>query len=107
MSFETDYLEMFPRVITITPFASEDSGGKPSYGSPRTAQCHIRDDVKLWKWEDGVERQSRRTVYVSDQAIGLKDKITMPAGYDPQTVFPVFIVRRDDEDGYHHTEIYL
>lgn len=107
MSFETDWLDLMPRTITVEPWASEDSGGKVTYGTGVTYRCYIKDDAKVWRWEDGREVQSRRTIYVNGSSIGRKDRITLPAGYDPITVIPVWLVKHDDEDGYHHTEIYV
>lgn len=107
MAFESDWSELFNRSITVEPWQSEDSGGKPTFGSGVAYECFIRDDVKVWKWEDGNEQQSRRTIYVNGLAIGRKDRITLPAGYDPRIVFPVYLIRRDDETAYHHTELYI
>lgn len=107
MAFEADWLELFNRTITIEAWSSEDSGGHVTYGAPATYPCYINDDVKTWKWEKALEQQSRRMIYVHGETIGHKDKITLPAGYEPQVVFPVWMVRKDDDEGYHHTEIYL
>lgn len=107
MAWETDWLDLMPRSITVEPWASEDSGGKVTYGTGVVYQCYIKDDAKVWRWEDGREVQSRRTIYVHGSSIGRKDRITLPAGYSPLVVIPVWLVRHDDNEGYHHTEIYV
>jgi hypothetical protein len=106
MAFEEGDYPGFVREISVEPWLSEASDGTVTYGPAVTYQCAIRDDVKRWAWEDATELASRRTIYVHAQTLKLKDRITLPAGYEPLVTFPVYIVRRDDDEGYHHSEIY-
>jgi hypothetical protein len=106
MAFEDDY-PGFIREISVEPWVSEAANGTVTYGPAVTYTCHIRDDVKVWKWEDAVEQRGRRTVYVNGESIGRKDRITLPVGYEPRVCFPVYLIKRDDDEAYHHTEIYL
>lgn len=112
MSFESDFLDMMPRTLLVYPFSSE-TGGTATYGAARGPyQCAIKDDVKYWKWEDGNEFGPRRSVYVntgSDPKIGLKDKLVLSTSETdaPTTCFPVYVIHRDDEGEYHHTEIFV
>lgn len=107
MAFESDWLELFPFTVTIHPYTGEDTAGKPTFGSSFTVAAYITDDVKRWRWEDGNEIESRRTVYFSNTAVTAKDKFVLPAGWDPQTVFPLVFVKQSDESGYHHTEVHI
>lgn len=107
MAFDADWLELFNRSISVEPWVSEDSAGKVTYGAAVAYPCYIRDDVKVWKWEQGLEKQSRRTIYVNGESIGHKDRVTLPVGYSPRVIIPTYMIRRDDEEGYHHTEIYI
>lgn len=106
MAFEGDFLEMFPHTVTVRHWVSEDSGGRVTYGDPVTYRAHVRDDVKSWRWQNGNEVQSRRTIYVSAETVGQKDEFTLPAGFEPRVMTPVYVIRRYDEDGYHHSEVY-
>jgi hypothetical protein len=107
LPLEPELAELFVRTISVEPWASEDSGGKPTYGTAVDYDCAIADDVKMWKWENGQEKQSRTTIYIDGETITLKDRITLPSGYTPRIVFPIYMLRFDDDEGYHHSEIYL
>lgn len=109
MAFETaTWLPMMPRTITVYHYTGEDTAGLKTYSSvPILVRCYITDDVKTWRFNDEVERRSRSMVFCSDDTIGPYDKIVMPAGYDPQVPAIVWFVRADDENGYHHSEIYV
>lgn len=106
MPLQSDFLEYFVRTISVKRVSSRDSSGKPTFSAAETHKCYIRDDVKVWRWEDGTESQSRRVIYVGTP-IGNDDQITLPSGYKPQVVTPLWVVRHDDKDGFHHSEVYV
>jgi len=105
VSFEPEFLELMDRAVIVEPFVKTNSAGKPSYGTPVSCACYIRDDVKIWKWEDGTESQSRRVIYVN-YPVGNSDRLTLPSGYEPNKVVPLWVVRHDDDEGFHHTKVY-
>lgn len=107
MTFETEFLEMFPQTISVEPFVSRDRSGDPTYGAAVEYPCLITDDVKNWRWEAGDETQGRRRIHAYGEAIGQHDRITLPDGMEPSPVTPTWIVKKHDADGYHHTVIYL
>lgn len=109
MAFESDFLDMFPHTIKVERYSGADAYDKPTWDTANPVNnvpCYIRDDVKVWKWEDGTESQSRRTIYTA-LSIGNKDRITLPAGFKPQVMVPVWVVRHADEEGHHHSQVYL
>ena len=101
--------KLFKHEIYFEPFVSVSSGGKHTYGAMQGPfRCHIRDEVKIWKWEDGTEKQSKRGVYVVNTDIGRFDRVTLPAGYDPRVGTVLWSIKRSDhQDPYHHTEFFL
>ncbi len=106
MALQSDFREYFIHTIGVKRLVSRDSAGKPTFGATESHACYIRDDVKVWRWEGGTEAQSRRTIYV-ETPVGNHDQITLPVGYEPQVVTPLWVVRHADKDGFHHSEVYV
>jgi len=107
MAIWADMLELFSHTVTVEPWVSEDTGGNVSYGTAVTYEAYIRDEVKQWPWEEGPELQSRRTIYVNG-AVKVKDRFVLSTSTKPDDyVFPIHVIQRYDEDGFHHSEVYI
>jgi len=107
MAVWADMLEFFPHTLSVRAWSSESSSGVVAYAAAAQMVASIKDEVKVWKWEDGNELQSKRTIYANGE-VGKKDEVTLPVGFEPRIVFPIHCIRRFDEYGVlHHTELYI
>lgn len=101
------------QAVTIAPYASRDVNQKPTYGTPVSWACRIEMGAK--EIQDGNGRTipaQGLVVLVPNDATtipGVKDEITLPAGY-PVRKTPVLKVDPlydDDTTALYHIEVYF
>ena len=78
-----------------------------SLGSAQNAACRIQHQVKIVRAPDGSERASTAQIFVATTAaIDVDAKLTLASGYVP-TAPPIRIDHVNDDQGPHHTVVYL
>ena len=97
------FLGLMNKTVTVEPFALEDEYGVASYGSPNSYRARVEMKSSLVRDAQGHELVARGLVYLATAAIpGPKDRLTLPAGYEPRQP-PILDVRPvEDEGGVHH-----
>ena len=104
----SDFLDFMPDTVTIEPFSSMDGYGKATYGAAVSVRCRVEQGAKNVKDFSGQEAVSMTQLYLSrTSAVGLKDRITLPAGSVPLRPPIINSVLVKDEAGAHHVEVYL
>ena len=104
---EAELIKMMPHTITVAPYSSDDRYGAPTFGTAVSYTALVQQKVRQVRNLAGEERVSMVTVYVNTTAaITPKDRLTLPAGFTPQTPPIISVARQSDESGLHHTVIY-
>lgn len=108
---EPELLELMSDVITYeAPSGTYTDRGQPNYAAAVTYPCHIdpASGDEIVRGPSGEENRAKWTIYVGTTTVlNPEGRITLPAGFDPQTP-PVFsIERRADETGSHHQVIHV
>lgn len=104
MSF-AEWLNMCPHTITVEPFASVDLYGNYSYGAPVTYRARVQGKMMMIANMQGEEVVSRVQVYLMEP-VGPKDRVTLPATFQPTQPSILSVQRVSDENGSHHTVVY-
>ena len=96
--------QLFVVTVTIYPFVSEDEAGKPTYGTAASYPAKIERQERITRDNDMQTIRSRRLIYLYTQntAISTKDRLVLPAGYEPlePKIMDVRVVQ--DQFGVHH-----
>lgn len=101
-----DFADFFTEQVTIEPLASRDAYGKPTYGAGVAYRCRISAGLRQMVDTEGIQRTTSATIYLSGTpTIGPTDRVTLPAGHDPQQPPVLAVDRFTDEVGAHHTRI--
>ncbi len=99
---------MFPQTVTIEPFTSVNFNGEASYGPSNTFSARAVDKVHLIRNFEGEQVGSNTMVWVNTvSAIGVRDRITLPAGYSPNQPPILSVSRFPDAEGLHHSVIHV
>jgi hypothetical protein len=106
VAFDAEFLDCMPDTITLAPPTGYDDRGQATFGTAASFSCYIepvQGEVVI-RSAQNQERKAQWRIYIgSATAINPLSKLTLPAGFDPQTP-PVFVVgRTTDGDGAHHT----
>lgn len=104
MSF-ADWLDLCPHTITVEPFVSLDLYGNYAYGAPAVYQARVQGKNKMVTLMTGEEVVSSVQVYLAE-FVGPKDRVTLPAIFQPTQPSILSVQRVSDESGSHHTVIY-
>lgn len=104
----SEFLDFMPDTVSIQPFASLDGYGKATYGAAVSVRCRIEQGAKNVKDFSGQDAVSMTQLYLNrTTAVGLKDKITLPAGSVPLNPPIINSMLVKDDAGAHHVEVYL
>jgi len=104
---EAELLSLMPHEITVAPYSSQDRYGAPTFGTAVSYTALVQQKVRQVRDLAGEERVSMVTVYVNTTtAITPRDKLTLPAGFTPQTPPIISVARQSDESGLHHCVLY-
>ncbi len=105
---ESEWLEMMPDSVTITPFLSRNVRGEPEYDtqSSYTVRARVEQSMREFRTKEGSVRVAQTVVYPFNppKAIGPNDQFTLPDGSSPPTLG---VLRETDDLGIHHYECYL
>lgn len=96
---------MCPHTVTIEPFTSVDLYGNYTYGAPVTYSARVQGKNQLITAMSGEEAVSRVTVYIPYATVGPRDRITLPAIFQPTQPSILDVRQVSDEFGQHHTVI--
>jgi hypothetical protein len=102
----SDWLDLMPHTVTYAAKSGEDAYGKPTHGTGTDYTARVTYTHKRVATPDGMEVVASVQVWLNGtlSSISVDDKITLPDGTTPK------IVSWDtatDEDGSHHTKLYL
>ena len=103
-----EFLDFMPQKVTIEPFATRDRYGKASYGTGVVFTARVAGRVRKGTSFTGEEKGSNNTGWVG-VAVGISqlDRITLPAGHVPQQPPILAAGRFPDENGDHHTVLFV
>lgn len=96
--------KFFVYTVTIEPFTGENDFNKPTYGPACEYRAKIERQQRITREGDMQTIRSRRMIflYTIDTSITVKDKLTLPAGWEPlqPKILDVRLVH--DHNGVHH-----
>lgn len=108
-SFMYDLADLFNRTVTIAPYASQTTAGKPSYGSAVSYSARVvMKDVGVRTLE-GTTIIGKGTVYLPGvYVVTTRDKLTLPSGVLSPSTPPILSVSvTDDEMGGSYTTMVI
>ena len=98
---------LFNQRISVESFLGSDSYGAPQFGPAVTYWGRVSLQNRSIKEASGNEVVSNMIVYLdTNRSITLKDRVTLPAGYEPQQPPIQRIYRAQNGKGPHHIELY-
>ncbi len=104
----SEFTDLLHQTITIEPWTGRDGYGNPSYGAGVSYSARIVGKSQLIRDTQGQEVVSQYTVYLlSNATVDARSRVTLPAGYAPTTPPVLAVGRYPDENGIHHTTIFL
>lgn len=84
MAIDPALQALCPNTVTIAPWSSADSYGKPTYGTAVTHTCLLVKMPRMVRTVTGQERVSTAQVYLtSAPGTSVKDRVTLPDGTTP------------------------
>lgn len=105
---DAELADMFPATVGHTPYSSQDSYGEAAYGSNTNYPAKIDGRQRVIRDVQGRLVNASYTVIFGQYVdVGVKDKITLPSGYTPQTPPILQVAKHTDMDGNHHTTVYM
>ena len=104
---EAEFRALMPHLIIVTPYSAQNRYGEPTYGTAKEYKGRVQQKVRQVRDLTGEERVSMVTIFLdTTDAITPRDKLTLPAGFTPQTPPIISVARQSDEAGLHHSVIY-
>lgn len=97
--------DMCPHQISVEPFTGVDTYGSYTYGAAVTYKARIQGKNQLVTNMNGEETVAHVTIYVNASTIGPKDRITLPAPFQPTVPNILDVSHVSDESGGHHTVV--
>jgi hypothetical protein len=109
MSGAAEFLDFLRQTITVEPFTGRNQFGAPTYGAAVSYNARVGGKQMLVRDTQGQQVVSRQQVWIATAAvIKIVDRLTLPAGYDPQVPVILSVERPPDETGQvHHAEVFL
>lgn len=98
--------DMCPHQITVEPFVSVDTYGAYTYGSAVTHRARILGKNRIVTTIGGEEVVSHIQIYVGTATIGPRDRITLPAPFQPTQPNILDVQHVYDEGRHHHVVIF-
>lgn len=104
----SEFRDLLHQTITLEPWAGRDGYGAPSYGAAVSYSARVVGKQMLVRDMQGQEVTSQFTIYLlSNVAVDGRSRITLPAGYSPTNPPILSVGTYPDEDGIHHTTIFV
>jgi len=73
-----------PHTVTIAPYTAKNNYGEDTYTGTRTAYAYVEANQNVNMGNQSSEETRPKQAYISDTAITLRDKITLPDGSTPK-----------------------
>lgn len=86
MAIDPQLSSFMPHTVTIAAFTSKNNYGEDSVGSTRTAKAYVEPSIVLDQSVQTNEQHPATTAYIADTNIGIRDRITLPDGSNPEIV---------------------
>lgn len=103
-----EYLGMMPNIVKLEPFSSLDAFGEPSFGAAQSFRARIELKGRLIRDNQGREVASRGRVFLATTAPpSTKDRLTLPAPYEPTNPLILDVRPVEDESGIHHVVLMI
>ena len=107
---EPELFDMLSDTLTYeAPDGTYTDRGQPNYSAAVTYPCRIEPagGDEIVRGPTGEENKARWRIYVGTATVlNPEGRITLPAGFDPQTP-PVFAIGRQADDVASHHQIVL
>lgn len=108
MPLELALKRMMDETIVRTPFSGKDAWNNPSFGTAVSYTARVQQKVVVLRNADGREVTSATQCYVATTDVfDERDLITLPSGYLPQQPPIIHVKPVHDEQGGHHTVVFL
>jgi len=102
----SEWADMMPHAVTYAPVSSRDKYGKPTYGTAVSYQARVvQKQTRIVNRINGQDAIATGVVWLAGSpTLSLDGRITLPDGSTP-TILNWEVV--PDEEGDHHTKVYL
>jgi len=104
----SDFLDFMADTVTIEPFVSRDAYNVPSFGTAVTHPARVVGKVRMVRNQLGEEKVSKTTVYLgTSNVFSPEDRLTLPTGNVPLQPPILAVGFFPDEEGAHHTTLFV
>lgn len=110
----TDFLDMMPQQVTISPYSSKDDYNAHTYGTAVVYRARVVYKPIRVRTPDGADVVARGVVWLGPHVDTLEDDVPLTMTTRDKLVLPdstvaniLSIDNMPDEDGDHHTKIYF
>lgn len=109
MALESDFLDLMTQTVTVAPYSGQNGSGEASYGSPVSYSARVVGKSRMVRNMTGQEVLSSKTVYLYGASLSFstKDRVTLPNGNVPQTPPIIAVSQFPDDEGDHHSVLYM
>lgn len=106
MTFDAALADLMPSTVQVAAPTTRDAYGKPqAFGADVAVQCRVEQGPQMIRGVDGREVVSTARVYTAGPVdVPLASRITLPDGTQPEILR---VELQNDEDGPHHTVVYV
>lgn len=100
--------DLLTQTVTIEPYAGLGAHGESVYGGAVAYPARVWGKARRIRTGAGDEVTStvQALLGVADAPVGVKDRITLPAGYQPAQPPILAVLRSPDEDGALVVEVF-
>jgi hypothetical protein len=102
-NFDSNFLEMMPETVTLTPVTGTNANNEPTYGSAVSYQARVTGKILMLRSFTGEEVTSVFTVYLNtiDQVLST-DKLTLTGSEWGNDLTPlIFTINRVTDENSH------
>jgi hypothetical protein len=100
-------LSLMADTVTIESASTHNEYGETTYGAASTYQARVQGRVKMIRTPMGDEKVSTVQVYLAQvTSVTVRDRLTLPARYDPTTPDILAVVQAVDENGAYGEVVY-
>ena len=109
MALESDFLDLMTQTVTIEPYTGQNASGEASYGTAVSYSARVVGKSRMVRNITGQEVVSSKTVYLygASLSFSVKDRVTLPSGNVPQTPPMIAVSQFPDDEGNHHSALYM
>lgn len=101
------FTRLMNQTITIESCVGNDGYGSPTYGPPVSYRGRVVSQTRRLTSDRGMEVVSGTAIYLDTKSVILvKDRVTLPEGYDPRQPLILKVHRVEGARGIHHTVLY-